>query len=152
MRQEMIFDHMEKEVGDTAKKLVIWSIVISVVMAAVTAVIMYISGGWQTEILKVLAGFVFGAALASFMAIHMASSLSKSVDMDEAGALKRTRRDYLIRTGIVLLSVTILYFTGMINILALLGGLLSLKPATYVQMFFQEKYVPKDEDTGEEEE
>ena len=85
------------------------------------------------------------------MAIHMASSLSKSVDMDEAGALKRTRRDYLIRTGIVLLSVTILYFTGMINILALLGGLLSLKPATYVQMFFQEKYVPKDEDTGEEE-
>lgn len=128
---------MTQEVKDTVRGMVIWTCICDAVLTAIVLLIMKFFSGWELIHTQVLLGFVAGGALAVFMAVHMAKSLTVSVEMDEGSALIYTRKKYLIRTVIIFAVMIGLFFTGMFNILAMLGGLLCLKPATYVQMFFQ---------------
>lgn len=130
---------MTEEVRKTTRRLVISLVGMAVLAAGITLLIMQPWRGWEKVHTQVLLGFVAGAALGSFMAVHMAVSLSKSVELGEAGALQHTRKTYMIRTVLVMAAVVLLFLTGWFHILALLAGIFCLKPAAYLQLFFCEK-------------
>lgn len=128
---------MTEEVKSTTRGMVMWSLAFAAAIAFIVLACMGCFSGWKREHTEVLLGFAVGAGLACFMTVHMAKALTVSVEMDEVSALKHTKKQYAIRTGIVFAAVIGLYFTGWFNILAMLGGLFCLKPAAYMQMFFQ---------------
>lgn len=121
------------------KGMIVGTVVSAVVLTVVVLLCMKCFSGWETKHTQVLLGFVAGAGLAVFMVIHMASALSRSVEMDEVSALNHTRKKYIIRMAVVFGVMVGLHFTGWFNILAMLGGVLCLKPGTYAQLFFQSK-------------
>lgn len=124
---------MSKEIKQTVAELLIgiwlWTIVLLVLVLLTQGCL----HGWEMRHTRVLLGFLFGGALGSFMAVHMAYSINTAVDLGEQGALNHTRKMYVIRTMIVLVCAVLLYYTGWVNILAIFAGLFGLKPAAYLQ-------------------
>lgn len=124
---------MSREMKQTVTELLIGVWIWTAVLLAVVLLVQRCFDGWKPEHTRVLLGFLSGGALASFMAVHMACSINTAVDMGEDGALRHTRRMYVIRTVIVLVCAVVLYYTGWVSILAVFAGLFGLKPAAYLQ-------------------
>ena len=135
---------MNREVKQTVFGLLCGIVVWTVVLAVLTVLTMGCLSGWNMEHTKVILGFITGGALAGFMAVHMAISLNKAVELDEQGALNHTRKMYAIRTAIVLTCAVVLFFTGWVNILAVFAGLFGLKPAAYAEPLFRKLFFARE--------
>lgn len=141
---------MNKTIRKTVRELVagIW-----IYVAGLTLIVLACMGcfsGWNESHTEALFGTVAGGLLASFMAVHMAASIDTAVDLGEQGALQYTRKRYLIRTGVVLALVVVLYYTGRVNILTLLAGLFGLKPAAYLQPLLHRIFTGKGDQEEDE--
>lgn len=136
---------MNKTVRQTVIELVTGIWIYGILLAAIVLACMRGFSVWGFSHTKVLIGIASGCALSSFMAIHMAVSLDTAVDLGEQGAVQHTRKTYIIRTVIVLVCVVLLYYTGWVNILAMLGGLFGLKPAAYMQPVLHRIFTGKGE-------
>lgn len=82
---------------------------------------------------KVLLGFLVGAIFSIGMVIHMAVSIDESVRMDENSALKYTRKHYIIRVIVLIALFFVAWFTNIVDIAAMMFGILILKLSAYVQ-------------------
>ncbi len=80
-------------------------------------------------------GFVWGVAVSCAMTIHMYTSLQKSMDMGETGALKNTRITYGARVAMVFIAFAILAYIGCGNVITGVIGLFALKVSAYIQPF-----------------
>lgn len=80
-----------------------------------------------------LAGFVEGVVISSGMTIHMYTSLRKSLEMDEGGALKNTRLTYGVRAACVLAVFAVISAFNLGNIITGVIGLFALKVSAYFQ-------------------
>lgn len=124
---------MSKEIRQTVAELLIGIWIWTAVLLVMVLLVQECINGWELKHTRVLLGFLFGGALGSFMAVHMAHSINTAVDLGEQGALNHTRKMYVIRTAVVLACAVLLYYTGWVNILAVFAGLFGLKPAAYFQ-------------------
>ena|GEM_PF-3651857 len=109
--------------------------VIAVIVSYVFAEALDITPG-PGMTLRLVLGAVCGGGLAVFMAVHMAVSLSQAVELSEKDALMKIRKTYLLRTAVVLISVTLFYYTGYVNILTMLFAIFGLKSAAYLSPVF----------------
>ena len=80
-------------------------------------------------------GLALGTVISATMLTHMYLELEKALYMGEAGALKHTRMTSGLRMIVVSLVVAALAYSGLVNIFALLVGVMSLKVSAYIHPF-----------------
>lgn len=92
---------------------------------------------------KIILGFMVGVAAAVALTIHMYYGVVESLSLGETGALKHTRKMYIIRIAGILALLVLIYFTRFCNAIAFVAGLVSLKVAAYLQPFTHKYIVTK---------
>ena len=80
-------------------------------------------------------GWLYGIALSLFMAWHMWRALDKGLDRNEASATKYMMLSNMIRYAVVAVCYILLVVLDIGNPIAAFVGLLTLKPAAYLQPF-----------------
>lgn len=80
-------------------------------------------------------GFFEGFLLAVFILLHMALALEDSVAMYEEEADKHTKKTYMFRMIILVVTFLLIVFLGLGNVGTALFGLMALKVAAYIQPF-----------------
>lgn len=98
---------------------------------------------YEGALWKLVLGFFIGIASAVALIVHMYYSVVESLSLGETGALKHTRKRYLIRIAGILAILALIYFTDFCNAIAFVIGLLSLKVAAYLQPFTHRFIVSK---------
>lgn len=88
---------------------------------------------YKDSILSIAVGFLFGVAIMILMAIHMYLSLNTAMDLGEANAVKYMMKRFVYRMVAVLIIFFVIYFTHIINVIAMVCGMVSLKVAAYLQ-------------------
>ena len=124
---------MSRDIKQTVIELLLGIWIWTIVLLILVLLALRCLQGWEMRHTRVLLGFIAGGALGSFMAMHMAHSIEKAVELEEGETLALIRRTYLLRTVIVLVCAVLLYYTGWVNIPALFVALLGLKAAAYSQ-------------------
>lgn len=80
-----------------------------------------------------MSGFALGILLAAAGFFHMAKKAGEIVDAGPGAALTVQRKGYLLRLGVFGAVLIIGYFSGWFQVLAILAGVLLLKPAIFLQ-------------------
>ena len=86
--------------------------------------------------IRSMAVVVLGCLFAVGWFFHMERSLKEAVAMGEKGASFHTRKGYAFRMVIAAAFFIVVAFTKVIPFLAVLAGVLTLKPAVYLQPLF----------------
>lgn len=102
----------------------------NVLFLAFGEIILTIIFGFRADILL---GYLLGVIMSVCMVFHMAIAIDDSVRMDENTALKHIRKTYIIRSVAVLAVFFTVWYTGVINPIAMVFGLLILKLSAYAQ-------------------
>lgn len=103
------------------------------------------------DILAYTLGLLVGTAVAVSLMIHIAYTLDKGLDMQENQAMKYTRRQSLIRLGIMLAALLLGVIFDRINFISLVLGLLGIKIGALAAPFFLKRMYPEHFVTKEEE-
>lgn len=97
-------------------------------------------GGNPLEIsmvkLKSMAGIFMGCMIAIGWFFHMEKSLREAMALGEKRAPLHIRKGYAFRMILAAVLLLLVALTDLIPILAVLAGLLTLKPAAYLQPLF----------------
>lgn len=80
-------------------------------------------------------GLLIGILCAMGMAVHMAWSLNMALDLGESGAVKKMQLHNLLRYGIVVVVIFVLWLSGIGNPVVAFLGIMGLKVAAYLQPF-----------------
>lgn len=80
-------------------------------------------------------GLLIGVISAFFSAWHMAYTLGRAIDYDEAAATKQMQKGTALRYGIQLILIGILGVTGIGSPIAAFIGMLTLKVSAYAAPF-----------------
>lgn len=80
-------------------------------------------------------GLLIGILCAMGMAVHMAWSLNRALDLGESGAVKKMQLHNLLRYGIVVVVIFALWLSGIGNPVVAFLGIMGLKVAAYLQPF-----------------
>lgn len=80
-------------------------------------------------------GLLIGVISALFSAWHMAYTLDRAIDYDEAAATKQMQKGTALRYGIQLILIGILGVTGIGSPIAAFIGMLTLKVSAYAAPF-----------------
>ncbi len=80
-------------------------------------------------------GLLTGILCAMGMAVHMAWSLDRALDLGESGAVKKMQLHNLLRYGIVVVVIFALWLSGIGNPVVAFLGIMGLKVAAYLQPF-----------------
>lgn len=80
-------------------------------------------------------GLAFGVVIAIFMAIHMAYTLDRSLDLDEGTAMKKMQSGSFFRYGIVVCLVMLMTYFKVGNPLAAFAGIMGMKVSAYLAPF-----------------
>lgn len=84
--------------------------------------------------LSYVLGILLGTVIAIVLAFHLSATISKSLQMDEEGATKYTKKMAILRLIIMGCAVVIaLTFPNIFNLIGTLLGILGLKFSAYLQ-------------------
>lgn len=122
---------------DLSAGCIIYGIVGEIIILAV-GLSFYQEGLW-----KIILGFLIGTAAAVALTVHMYFGVVESLSLGEAGALKHTRKMYILRIAGILVILVLIYFTGFCDAVAFVAGLISLKVAAYLQPITHKYIVSK---------
>ena len=132
------------QVKETLKGVFVGMLIYALLVEAVG---IFFSG----DILAYTLGLLVGTAVAVCLMIHIAYTLDKGLDMQENQAVKYTRRQSLIRLGIMLAALLIGVIFDQINFISLVLGLLGIKIGALTAPFFLKRMFPEHFVTKEEE-
>ena len=96
-------------------------------------------------------GMLLGILIALAMATHMAFSLNSALDWDEEQAKRAIWKSYLLRYLSVAICIGLIAYFGIGNVISCFLGIMTLKPAAYLQPYlhrFINKYILKIEEEG----
>ena len=96
-------------------------------------------------------GMLLGILIALAMATHMAFSLNDALDWDEEQAKRAIWKSYLLRYLSVAICIGLIAYFGIGNVISCFLGIMTLKPAAYLQPYlhrFINKYILKIEEEG----
>lgn len=110
------------------------SLIIGCILYGIVGEIIIYLCGFE-EWCQIAIGFLTGVLLMIGTVIHMAASIDISLGLDEQGALKHTRKMYLVRIAVVVVVFLLLFFLNIGNVVAALLGMVSLKVSAYIQPF-----------------
>ena len=105
---------------------------------------LFIGGGpWSLTMLKVrsMGGILLGCLFAAGWFFHMKQSLKKETEMEDKGAPFRLRRGYAFRLFAASILFLLVAWTDWVPVLAVLAGILTLKPAVYFQPLLHKLFV-----------
>lgn len=122
---------------DLSTGCIIYGIVGEIIIVAV-GLSFYQEGFW-----KIILGFLIGTAAAVALTVHMYFGVVESLSLGETGALKHTRKMYILRIAGILVILVLIYFTGFCDAVAFAAGLISLKVAAYLQPITHKYIVSK---------
>lgn len=122
---------------DLVTGCIIYGIIGEVIILA-AGLAFYREGIW-----KIILGFLIGIAAAVALTIHMYYGVVESLSLGETGALKHTRKMYIVRIAGILVILVLIYFTGFCDAVAFAVGLISLKVAAYLQPITHKYIVSK---------
>lgn len=122
---------------DLVTGCIIYGIIGEVIILA-AGLSFYREGLW-----KIILGFLIGIAAAVALTIHMYYGVMESLSLGETGALKHTRKMYIVRIAGILAILVLIYFTGFCDAVAFAAGLISLKVAAYLQPITHKYIVSK---------
>ena len=80
-------------------------------------------------------GMLIGVAMALAMATHMAFSLNSALQWDEEHAKRAIWKSYMIRYTVVVISIGLIAYYRIGNMVSCFFGIMSLKAAVYLQPF-----------------
>lgn len=98
-------------------------------------------------------GMLLGVLIALAMAAHMAFSLNSALDWDEEHAKRAIWKSYLLRYTAVAVSIGLIAYFGIGNVLSCFFGIMTLKASAYLQPHlhrFCNKHILKIEEGGYE--
>lgn len=120
---------------------------ICLILEAVTAAIFWLGPfSFGKTYVQIALGFLVGGIFAAVIFWHMGSSIDRTMEMEEKGAVNRSRMFSIIRTLAAFAAMAAVYLTGWVNLLSLLAGMMTLKVAAYLQPFTH-KIMRKEEHT-----
>ena len=120
---------------------------ICLILEAVTAAIFWLGPfSFGKTYVQIALGFLVGGIFAAVIFWHMGSSIDRTMEMEEKGAVNRSRMFSIIRTLAAFAAMAAVYLTGWVNLLSLLAGMMTLKVAAYLQPFTH-KIMRKEERT-----
>ena len=90
---------------------------------------------WVKDKLACSIGLWIGVAIAAGMAIHMAWSFDRVMDLPEKAATNKVRVQSILRYGILLIIFAIILLTDFVHPLTAFLGVMSLKVSAYLQPF-----------------
>lgn len=96
-------------------------------------------------------GMLIGILIALAMATHMAFSLNSALDWDEEQAKRSIWKSYMLRYVSVAVCIGLIAYFGIGNVISCFFGIMTLKPAAYLQPHlhrFCNKYILKIEEEG----
>ena len=96
-------------------------------------------------------GMLLGILIALAMATHMAFSLNSALDWDEEQAKRSIWKSYMLRYVSVAICIGLIAYFGIGDVISCFFGIMSLKPAAYLQPYlhkFVNKYLLKIEEEG----
>ncbi len=97
-------------------------------------VVLQVTGVWfAKEKVAYSIGVWIGILVAAIVAVHMWRSLNKALDVDEGSAGKMMVASNLVRYGIILIAIVILFYVNIANPIATFLGIMMLKVAAYLQ-------------------
>ncbi|MCR5655071.1 MAG: ATP synthase subunit I [Lachnospiraceae bacterium] len=82
-----------------------------------------------------LIGLLCGSALAAFCAWHMARSIDRAVSYDEGEAVRSLQKGSMLRYGVILIVIGVLFAFDLGNPIAALVGVFGLKVSAYLAPF-----------------
>lgn len=105
--------------------------------------VLFIGGGEAAMSLKLrsMAGILLGCLLAAGWFVHMEKSLREAVAVGEKGASFQIRKGYAFRMLAAVAVFLVAAVTDVIPVLAVLAGVLTLKPAAYLQPLFHKIFL-----------
>lgn len=106
-------------------------------------IIIWIIGVWFTEAISYSLGIALGTITSMLRVYLMEESIRKAVRKDSIKANSYMKAQYFLRYALSFVVLAISVLTSYINILGVAIGLLSLKPAAYIQGKLEPK-VPLD--------
>ncbi len=111
-----------------------------------------LAGVWFVEDkIRYSIGLWLGIALAMGMAIHMAVTISDSLDGAGGGKINvRTTLFFLLRYLVVVLLFVAVFYFNLGNVLLMFIGVMGLKVAAYLQPFTHKLLTKRDKGNGEE--
>ena len=96
-------------------------------------------------------GMLIGVIIALAMVTHMAFSLNNALDWDEDQAKRVMWKSYMLRYVSVAISLGLIAYFRIGNVISCFFGIMTLKPAAYLQPYLHEfcnKYILKIEEEG----
>ena len=88
---------------------------------------------FDDSLLQIMIGYLAGILFSIILIIHMTSSVERSLELGEHGALKHTRIMYIIRMVALVAVYAVMLIFGIGNVFSMLFGLFSLKLSAYIQ-------------------
>lgn len=122
-----IFEKLDPTLLDLMTGCLIYGIIGEIIILTVLPLL------YEGSIWKAAAGFLVGVILMILASFHMYASLSTAIELGEAHAGRYFLKKYIFRVAVVLVIFFAVYFTRIINAVALVCGMLSLKVSAYLQ-------------------
>ena len=89
-------------------------------------------------------GLLFGSVVAVLVMVHIVKTLDKALDLQEQQAVKYTRRQALLRLGIMLIALIVALSVEQLNFIAVVIGMLGLKLGSFLAAFLLKKIYPEE--------
>lgn len=89
-------------------------------------------------------GLLFGSVVAVLVMVHIVKTLDKALDLQEQQAVKYTRRQALLRLGIMLIALITALSVEQLNFVAVVIGMLGLKLGSFLAAFLLKKIYPEE--------
>lgn len=102
-------------------------------------------------------GLLFGSVVAVLVMIHIVTTLDRALDLQEQQAVKYTRKQALLRLGMMLIALIVAISIEQLNFVAVVIGMLGLKLGSFLAAFllkriYPEEFVTKPDSDGQQEE
>lgn len=90
---------------------------------------------WSKLKVTVVLGLLVGSLLGAGLFLHMKKSVIESLAYKDERGVSYIRRSYFFRMAITAMLMIAAFYTGWVNILAMLFGILNLKFGVYMEPF-----------------
>lgn len=89
-------------------------------------------------------GLLFGSVVAVLVMFHIVKTLDKALDLQEQQAVKYTRKQALLRLGMMLAALIMALSLKQLNFIAVVIGMLGLKIGSFITAFLLKIIYPED--------